>query len=83
MEYVGFKAGDCREGLRVIVLIEAMMRAEAEQRSALTSPSLQRLCQYWTLGFRDGPYTVLDIEERTEGDHHLVEPIGAPSGAAR
>lgn len=64
VEYVGFKTGESREDLRVVVLIEAMMRADAEQRSALTSPSLQRLCQYWTLGFPGGRFTLLDIEER-------------------
>ena len=83
VEFVGFNAGERREDLRVVVLIEAMMRADHEDRAAPTSPVLHRLCQYWTLGVRDGLFTVLDIEERPQGDHHLADPIGVPSATGR
>lgn len=66
VEYVGFDEGG-REEPRVVVLIEAALREPA---------GLRRLCQYWTLGVRDGLFYVLEIEEHTEGKHHLSEPIG-------
>lgn len=66
VEYVGLDAGAHAEP-RVVVLIEA----------ALGDPAVpRRLCQYWTLGVRDGLFYVLEIEEHTEGKHHLSEPIG-------
>jgi hypothetical protein len=66
VEYVGFDAGG-RDESRVVVLIEATLREHA---------GLRRLCQYWTLGVRDGLFHVLEIEDHSEGKHHLSEPIG-------
>lgn len=84
VEYVSFTTGERCDDPRVVVLIEAMLgRDTGDRREQQTGPGLRRLCQYWTLGVRDGLFTVLDIEERTEGEHHLAEPIGAPSAAAR
>ena len=78
VEYVGFTTGKRLDDTRVVVLIEAMLGAHSEYCGALeTGPRLRRVCQYWTLGVRDGLFTVLKIEERTDGEHHLAEPIGA------
>ncbi len=75
IDYVGFTTG---EEPHAIVLIEAALGDErfADQR-------IRSLCQYWTIGYREGLWTVLDIEERREGRYHLVEPIGAPSIAGQ
>jgi hypothetical protein len=35
------------------------------------------LVEYWTLARRDGAWMVQSIEQRSEGDHHLDEPIVA------
>ncbi|MDQ4023958.1 MAG: hypothetical protein M3217_00485, partial [Actinomycetota bacterium] len=35
------------------------------------------LCEYWTLARRDGAGTVVSIEQRAEGDHHLDSEIVA------
>lgn len=84
VEYVGFTTGERSDDPRVVVLIEAMLGRDTGDRPELqTGRGLRRLCQYWTLGVRNGLFTVLDIEERTAGEHHLAEPIGAPSAAAR
>ena len=68
--YVGFATG---EEPHAIVLIEAALR---DDRSA--DQSVRTFGQYWTLAYRQGLWTVLDIEERREGRYHLLEPIGAP-----
>jgi hypothetical protein len=62
-----------------VVLIKATLRTYTEDpRRRRTGGDTSRLCQYWTLGLRDGLWTVLTIEERPEGKHHLVDWIGAP-----
>jgi hypothetical protein len=33
------------------------------------------MCEYWTLGKRDGHWCLVSIEQRAEGDHQLVEEI--------
>jgi predicted lipid-binding transport protein (Tim44 family) len=35
------------------------------------------LCEYWTLARRNGAWTVVSIEQRAEGDHHLDSEIVA------
>jgi predicted lipid-binding transport protein (Tim44 family) len=35
------------------------------------------LQEYWTLARRNGQWMVQSIEQQTEGDHHLDEPIVA------
>jgi hypothetical protein len=68
---------------RVVVLVEAQLRAYVEDRGGRKiyrkgeSDDTINLCQYWTLGARQGRWTLLSIEERSEGDHHLDEPIVA------
>lgn len=77
VEYVGFSVPEPGNGPRAVVLIEATLRADSEHhRGRRSDGDPRRLCQYWTLGRRDGLWTVLDIEERAEGKHHLAEPIG-------
>ena len=66
-----------------IVLIEAEMdfgvdNLRGRRISTATGSSRPRpLCQYWTLVMHDGRFTVHGMEERTDGDHHLTEPLVA------
>lgn len=84
VEYVGFSAPQGGRGARAVVLIEATLRLHAgENRGRRAGGELRDLCQYWTLGLRDGLWTVLAIDERAQGSHHLDEAIGAPSAAPR
>lgn len=83
VEYVGLanREGDGED--RAIVLIEAPLRAYVEERGGRRihrkgeSDDTILLSQYWTLGMREGRWTLLSIEERAEGEHHLAEPIVA------
>jgi predicted lipid-binding transport protein (Tim44 family) len=36
---------------------------------------VSRMCEYWTLGNRDGHWIVVSIEQEREGRHQLSEPI--------
>ncbi len=76
IEYVGFTADEPVDCTRVVVLIEAVL-AKHTRHHAAPQQGEQRLCQYWTLGFSDGAWTVLQIEERHDGEHHLSEPVGS------
>jgi predicted lipid-binding transport protein (Tim44 family) len=80
VEYVGFTTSQRGHGARLVVLIEAAVCTYREdRRGRRTEDDTRLLCQYWTLGLREGRWTVLTIEERAEGKHHLAEPIGTPS----
>jgi predicted lipid-binding transport protein (Tim44 family) len=84
VEYIGLTTAERGAGPRVVLLIEALLRTYTEgDRGRRTDGDTRRLCQYWTLGLRDGLWTVLKIEDRAQGKHHLAEPIDTPSGAAR
>lgn len=84
VEYVGFTVPNNDMGPRVVVLIEATVRAFAQDhRDRQADAELRHMCEYWTLGLADGLWTVLAIEDRAEGKHHLAEPIGAPSAVPR
>jgi predicted lipid-binding transport protein (Tim44 family) len=83
VEYVGFATPDADHGARAVVLIEAALRTWEDRRGRPSDGHTRRLCQYWTLGFRDGVWTVLAIEERVEGKHHLAEPVGAAGAGSR
>jgi hypothetical protein len=84
VEYVGFTTPERGQAPRAVVLIEATLREyEEDHRGRQTDGQTRHLCEYWTLGLRDGLWTVLTIEERAEGKHHLAEPIGTPSAAPR
>lgn len=72
----------------VIVLIEAELEVSPHRAGKRVAdkhgPSpKQMLCQYWTLALGEGPLTVAAIEERHEGDRHLVEPIMVRADDAR
>jgi hypothetical protein len=70
VDYVSFTTG---QAPRAVVLVEAVLRKDGEMDAGM------RLCQYWTLGVRDGLWTVLDIEDRGQGRYHLLEPVGVPT----
>ncbi|MGH3036550.1 MAG: TIM44-like domain-containing protein [Gaiellaceae bacterium] len=82
-EYVGLSNREGESEDRVIVLIEAVLRAYVEDRGGRRiyrkgeSDDTIRLSQYWTLGVREGRWILVSIEERSEGEHHLAEPITA------
>jgi hypothetical protein len=67
VEYVGFTAARADEGPRAVVLIEAELLIDGKARP---------LCEFWTLGLREGLWTVLAIEGHRKGSHQLREPIG-------
>jgi predicted lipid-binding transport protein (Tim44 family) len=84
VEYVALTAPREGHGARAVVLIEASLRPHAwEDRGRRADGELRDLCQYWSLGLRDGLWRVLAIDERAQGSHHLGEAIGAPSAAPR
>jgi predicted lipid-binding transport protein (Tim44 family) len=82
-EYVGLENREGTGEDRVIVLIEATLRAYVKApgkrkiyRKGEADDTIT-LAQYWTLGLREGRWILLSIEERSEGDYHLDEPIVA------
>ena len=83
IDYVGLENREGTDDDRVIVLIEASLRAFVKKRSGRKilrkgeSDDTIRLSQYWTLGLREGRWILHSIEERSEGEHHLAEPIVA------
>ncbi len=84
VECVGLTAPREGQGARAVVLIEATLRPHAgEHLGRRPDGELRDLCQYWSLGLRDGLWTVLAIDERAQGSHHLDEAIAAPSAAPR
>lgn len=81
--YVGLTLPRRGHGARAVVLIEATVSTRAGNLGRRAEGELRDVCQYWSLGLRDGLWTVLGIDERAKGGHHLVEAIGAPcSGGA-
>jgi predicted lipid-binding transport protein (Tim44 family) len=83
IDYVGLTNREDEGDDRVIVLIDAKLRAYVEDRGGNKiyrkgePDDTIDLSQYWTLGVRKGRWTLLSIEERSEGEHHLGEPIVA------
>jgi predicted lipid-binding transport protein (Tim44 family) len=85
VDYVGVTNREEADDDRVVVLIEATLRAYVVDRDGKKilrkdeTDDAVDLSQYWTLGLRDGRWILLSIEERAEGEHHLSEPIvGSP-----
>ena len=79
VDLVGLTLESAQAGT-VIVLIEAELEVSPNRSGKRAAendgpPPKQMLCQYWTLALGEGPLTVHAIEERHEGDRHLVEPI--------
>ena len=83
VEYVGVTNREEAADDRVVVLIEAKLRAYVVDRGGNKvlrkdeTDDTVDLSQYWTLGLREGRWILLSIEERSEGEHHLSEPIVA------
>jgi predicted lipid-binding transport protein (Tim44 family) len=81
VDYVGLENRERDSDDRAVVLIEATLRAYVQKRDGGRiyrkgeSDDTIRLCQYWTLGLREGRWILISIEERSEGEHHLAEPI--------
>jgi predicted lipid-binding transport protein (Tim44 family) len=81
VEYVGLvnRAEDAED--------RAVVRIEATLKDYVTGPDgvrimrtgetdeLTGLCEYWTLGKRDRVWTLLSVEQKSEGDHQLDETI--------
>jgi predicted lipid-binding transport protein (Tim44 family) len=81
VDYVGLTNRESDSDDRVVVLIEATLRAYVEDlrghrifRRGDSDDTIE-LSEYWTLGMRDGLWTLFSIEERSEGEHHLGDPI--------
>ncbi|MEA2297627.1 MAG: hypothetical protein QOF77_563 [Solirubrobacteraceae bacterium] len=83
VEYVGLTNRAADRDDRAVVRLEAELRdvvldraGDVVLRRDSTSDTSQ-ICEYWTLGKRDGRWIVLSIEQRQEGDHQLAEPVVA------
>ena len=83
VEYVGLTNREEAGDDRAVVFVESMLRAYVEDRNGATiyrdgeSDDTIRLAQYWTLGRREGSWILLSIEERSEGEHQLTDPVVA------
>jgi predicted lipid-binding transport protein (Tim44 family) len=83
VEYVGVTNREDAADDRVVVLISATLRAYVLDRDGNKilrkdeTDDIVDVSQYWTLGLRDGRWILLSIEERSEGEHQLSEPIVA------
>lgn len=83
VEYVGLTNREGDRDDRVVVRIEATVRAYVADRSGRRmyrkgqSGETIELCQYWTLGIREDRWILVSIEEDSEGEHQLEEPIVA------
>jgi predicted lipid-binding transport protein (Tim44 family) len=83
IEYVGLVNREDDDEDRAVVRITAALRAYVVDRNGnkvlrkdAKSESIT-LCEYWTLARRAGAWTVVSIEQRAEGDHHLDSEIVA------
>ena len=81
VEYVGLTNRSEDRDDRVVVRVSARLSdivfddsgnqiLRQDSRSAVSS-----MCEYWTMGKRDGHWTLLSIEQQREGDHQLDEAI--------
>jgi predicted lipid-binding transport protein (Tim44 family) len=81
VEYVGLTNRTDDRDDRAVVRLTATLRDFVVDRSGGvvmrrdTKSDTSRVCEYWTLGKRDGLWIVLSIEQRAEGDHQLSEPV--------
>jgi predicted lipid-binding transport protein (Tim44 family) len=83
IEYVGLVNREDDTEDRAVVRITASLRAYVEDQSGrhiLQNGAKSEdvgLCEYWTLAraASSGTWTVVSIEQRAEGDHHLDEEI--------
>ena len=81
IDYVGLTNRAADRDDRAVVRVAARMRdvvfdaygneiLRGDARSELTM-----MCEYWTLGKRDGRWILLSIEQQREGEHELHEAI--------
>jgi predicted lipid-binding transport protein (Tim44 family) len=81
--YVGITNREDDSEDRAVVRIQAKLRAYVlDSRGAKVMRKGERdelvtLAEYWTLARRNGAWMVQSIEQSSEGDHHLDEPIVA------
>jgi predicted lipid-binding transport protein (Tim44 family) len=81
--YVGLTNRDDDTEDRAVVRIQATLRAyvlDSHGNKIMRKgekDELVTLAEYWTLARRDGGWVVQSIEQSSEGDHHLDEPIVA------
>jgi predicted lipid-binding transport protein (Tim44 family) len=81
MEYVGLVNRDDDDDDRIVMRVSSEMDDYVIDRWGRTiahsgNPSPQSwLREYWTLGIRNGKWMLLSIEQDTEGEHHLTDPI--------
>ena len=79
--YVGITNREDDDEDRAVVRIDAKLRAYVLDSSGKKimrtgeKDELITLVEYWTLARRDGQWMVQSIEQKTEGDHQLDEPI--------
>lgn len=85
VEYVGLVNREDDADDRAVVLVEAGLRDIVEDRHGRrimrsdAESEARRVAEYWTLGKRerDGRWMLLSVEQRSEGDHQLSEPVVA------
>jgi predicted lipid-binding transport protein (Tim44 family) len=81
--YVGITNREDDAEDRAVVRIEANLRAYVLDSNGRTvmrkgeKDELVTLVEYWTLARSGGAWMVQSIEQKSEGDHHLDEPIVA------
>jgi predicted lipid-binding transport protein (Tim44 family) len=81
--YIGITNREDDTEDRAVVRIQASLRAYVLDSSGRRimrkgeKDELVALVEYWTLARRDGQWMVQSIEQRSEGDHQLDEPIVA------
>jgi predicted lipid-binding transport protein (Tim44 family) len=83
VDYVGLTNREEAGDDRVVVLIDAKLRDYVENRRGQKilrkgeTDDTTRVCQYWTLGLRDGRWILLSIERGAEGDHNITDAVVA------
>ena len=83
IEYVGLVNREDDHEDRAVARITASLKAYVLDRSGRKVMRKKEkdeditLCEYWTLARRNGAWTVVSIEQRAEGDHHLDSEIVA------
>lgn len=82
VDYVGLRNAAQEDDRRVTVRLTANVNDNVVDRSGVTIHrregfDLHNICEYWTLGLRDGRWTLVSVEQHREGLHRLEEPIVA------
>jgi predicted lipid-binding transport protein (Tim44 family) len=83
IEYVGLVNREDDDEDRAVARITASLKAYVLDRNGRKVMRKKEkdeditLCEYWTLARRNGAWTVVSIEQRAEGDHHLDSEIVA------